>query len=132
MELKAILFGLRSLCDHIYGSHSHIKLISDNTTAVHCINNMGSCRSLDCDKIKNSIWDWAIKRRLWLSSAHIPGRLQREAEQKSRKTEWRIEWKLNRTIFDNMLGYFQHFKQSGTACHEFLVKRYSETVLTTY
>ena len=87
LELKAILFGLRSLCDHIYGSHSHIKLISDNTTAVHCINNMGSCRSLDCDKIKNSIWDWAIKRRLWLSSAHIPGRLQREAEQKSRKTE---------------------------------------------
>ena len=45
LELKAILFGLRSLCDHI--CDSHIKIIYENTTAVHCINNMGSCRSVD-------------------------------------------------------------------------------------
>ena len=55
LELKAILFGLRSLCDHI--CDSHIKILSDNTTAVHCINNMGNCGSVDCDKITKSIWD---------------------------------------------------------------------------
>ena len=60
---------------------------------------MGSCRSIDCDKITKSIWDWAIKRRLWLSSAHIPGRLNIEADEESRKAELRTEWKLNRTIY---------------------------------
>ena len=95
LELKAILFELRSLCDHI--CDSHIKILSDNTTAVHCINNMGSCRSVDC-----------IKKRLWLFSAHIPGRLNEEADEESRKTELRIEWQLNRTIFHNMLEYFQY------------------------
>ena len=53
LELKVILFVLRSLCDHI--CDSHIKTFSDNTTAVHCINNMGSCRSVDCDKITKSV-----------------------------------------------------------------------------
>ena len=103
LELKVILFGLRSLCDHI--CDSHIKTLSENTTAFHCINNMGSCRSIDCDKITKSIWDWSIKRRLWLSGAHIPGGLNIEADEKSRKTELRTEWKLNRTIFHNMLEY---------------------------
>ena len=50
--------------------------------------------------------------RLWLSSAHIPGRLNREADEESRKTELRIEWKLNRTIFHNMLEYFQYYPET--------------------
>ena len=52
---------------------------------------MGSCRSIDCDKITKSIWDWAIKRRLWLYSAHIPVRLNIEADEESRKSELRTE-----------------------------------------
>ena len=38
LELKAILFGLKSLCDHI--CESHINILSENTTAAHCMNNM--------------------------------------------------------------------------------------------
>ena len=102
LGLKAILFGHRSLYDHI--CDSHMKILSDNTTAVHCINNMGSCRY--CDKITKSIWKWAIKKRLWLSSEHRPVRSNIKADEESRKTELRFEWKLNRTIFHNMLGYF--------------------------
>ena len=74
---------------------------------------MGSCRSVDCDKITKSVWDWAIKRRLWLSSAHIPSRINREADEESRKTELRIEWQLDRTIFHNMLEYFQYYLEIG-------------------
>ena len=74
---------------------------------------MGSCRSIDCDKITKSVWDWAIKR-LCLSSAHIPGRLNIAANEESRKTESRTEWKLNRNISYrkitkyHMLEYFQY------------------------
>ena len=56
LKLKAILFGFRSLCDHI--CDSHIKIHFDNITAVHYINNMGNCRSVGCDKITKSIWDF--------------------------------------------------------------------------
>ena len=77
-ELQATLSRLISLCDYI---------LSDNTTAVHCINNMGSCRSADSEKITKLIWDWAIKRGLCLSSAHIPRRLNREVNKESRETE---------------------------------------------
>ena len=51
LELKTNLFGLRSLYDHIYACD--IKILPDNSRAVHCINSMGSCRSVDCDKITN-------------------------------------------------------------------------------
>ena len=98
LERKAILFGFRSFCDHIYGSS--IKILSDNTTAVHCI-----------DKITKPIWDWTIKRKLWLSSAHILDRLNREADEESRKTDLRIEWKLNKTIFHKMLEYFHYYSE---------------------
>ena len=67
---------------------------------------MGSCRSTDYDKITKSIWACAIKRRLWLSNAHIPGRLNIVADEESIKTELRNAWKLNRTIFHNIFEYF--------------------------
>ena len=35
LELKVILFGLGSFCDHICGSH--IKILSDNTAAIHSL-----------------------------------------------------------------------------------------------
>ena len=38
LEPNAILFGLRSLCEYI--NYFHIKILSKNTTAVHCINSM--------------------------------------------------------------------------------------------
>ena len=82
---------------------------SDNTTTVHCINNMGSYRSADCDKITKSIWNWATKNRLWLSNAHIPVTLNREADEESRKTDLKIKWKLDRTVFHNMFEYFQYY-----------------------
>lgn len=46
-ELKAIYFGLQSLRGNI--SDTHLKVLTDNATAVHSVNNMGSCKSLSCD-----------------------------------------------------------------------------------
>ena len=38
LELKAVLFGLKSLCSHL--RQAHMKVLSDNRTAVCAINNM--------------------------------------------------------------------------------------------
>ena len=48
---------------------------------------------------------------LWLSSADIPGRLNIEADENSRKTDLRTESKLNRTIFHNVLECLQCYPE---------------------
>lgn len=98
LELKAILFGLKSLCKH--KSNTHIKILTDNTTALHCINNMGSCRSLACDNASRDIWHWAIDKNIHVSASHIPGILNEEADAESRKTEHLLEWKLKCNLFE--------------------------------
>ena len=44
LELKAVHFGLRSLCRYL--KEKHIKILTENTTAVHGIKNMNSCKSV--------------------------------------------------------------------------------------
>ena len=46
-ELKAVYFGLRVLCRYI--RKIHVKILTDNTTTIHSINNIGSCRSIKYD-----------------------------------------------------------------------------------
>ena len=103
LELKAVLFGLKKLCSHL--RQTHIKVLSDNTTAVCAINNMGSCKSLLCDQEVRRIWSWAIERDIFITAAHIPGILNVEADQESRKSELRTEWKLHESNF----GYIQKY-----------------------
>ena len=54
LELKAVLFGLMSL---IHRRDCHIKVLTDNMTAVFSINKMGTPHSLDCNKVVHEIWD---------------------------------------------------------------------------
>ena len=99
LEPKAVLFGLKSFCSHL--RKTHIKVLSDNIT----INNMGSCKSLLCDQEVRRTWSWNIQRDIFITAAHIPGILNVEADQGSRKSELRTEWKLHESIF----GYIQKY-----------------------
>ena len=45
LELKAILLALKLF---LKTSHKRIKIMSDNTTAIHCINKMGTPHSMEC------------------------------------------------------------------------------------
>ena len=104
LELKAILFGLKSLLSNT--SNCCIKILSDNSTAVGCINNMGSCKSKDCNRETIQIWEWAIYRDIWLIASHIPGVLNVEADFESRRNETQLEWKLNERILSEIIDYF--------------------------
>lgn len=106
MELKAVLFGLKSLLPYV--TDSYIKILCDNTTAVGCINNMGNCKSIVCDEAARDIWEWAISQNNWLVASHIPGILNEEADSESRKNETRLEWKLNGSIVNDIINHF-HF-----------------------
>ena len=72
LELKAILLALKSF---VKTSHKHIKTMSDNTAAIHCINKMGTSHSMECHHKVLKIWEWAIIYKNHLSADHIPGKL---------------------------------------------------------
>ena len=97
LEMKAIEFGLLSLCQEI--DNKHIRIKTDNTTAVAYINNMGGCRSLKCNTVAIRIWRWAIQKNIWLSASHIEGRLNVEPDRLSREFDDTTEWMINPVIF---------------------------------
>ena len=97
LETKAVLFGLQSFCSKIAG-HS-INILIDNTTAVACLNVMGTCHSPSINTLVIEILEWCIKHNVWLTASHIAGKDNIVADSESRKTRRETEWSLNPSIF---------------------------------
>ena len=62
LELKAGLFGLKSLCKDM--KDTAIMLRMDNSTAVAYVNKMGGSKSESCDFVAKEIWNWGIEKYL--------------------------------------------------------------------
>ena len=101
LELKAVLFGLKSFCRNSHREEILVK--SDNTTAVCYINRMGGSKSNACERIAKSIWDFCEERDLWLIASHIPGKDNEKADFISRNFTDNTEWILNPDIFDKIV-----------------------------
>ena len=99
LELKAIGIGIKSFYKT---EHKHLRLMSDNATAIAYINNMGGVKSKECNTVTREIWEWCIKRNLWISAAYIPGKSNITADKASRKFNDAIEWKLDTNVFNNI------------------------------
>ena len=67
----------------------------DNTTAVSCINKMGTLHSMDCHYLTVRIWEWAIKSNVQLTAAHIPGKQNIIVDRKIRVSHVDSEWMLS-------------------------------------
>ena len=70
---------------------------------------MSSCKSLQCDLEAQNIWNWAFKREIFITAAHIPGVLNTEVDEESRKSELQTGWKLNEIIFADILDQFAFY-----------------------
>ena len=46
----------------------------DNTTAISCINEMGTSHSMDYHYLTFRIWEWVMKSNIQLTAAHIQGK----------------------------------------------------------
>ena len=64
---------------------------------------MGSIGSLLCNDLVKLIWAWAIRNQIWLSSAHIPGKDNTEADFESRNFNDNIEWMLKPALVHNIM-----------------------------
>ena len=104
LKLKAVLFGIASPLS--CSKNCHIKILSDKTTTVYCINNMGTSNSSKCNEITKSIWQWAIPQNNWLTATCIPGVLNTEADYESCRNNSGTEWKLLEKIYKRVVSYF--------------------------
>ena len=82
----------------------HVKLLSDNTTAVHVINNMHSIKSDFCHSIISEILARAEGKNIWATVSYIPGKENYDADAESRKN--RINW--NRFLTKKFLQKWLH------------------------
>ena len=107
LELKAIYFGLKSFFKSTKSAHIRIK--SDNTTAIAYINSMGGVKSKECLTVAKEIWTWAIDHDLHLSAEHIPGSKNVLADKASRVFDENTEWELMDRYFSKIHRKFGSF-----------------------
>ena len=60
--------------------------MSDNTTAISYVNNMGGIKPtcISCNQIAFDIWQYCISKNMWISAAFIPGKKNKTVDYKSR------------------------------------------------
>uniref|UniRef100_UPI003AF4B147 reverse transcriptase-like protein n=1 Tax=Thiolapillus sp. TaxID=2017437 RepID=UPI003AF4B147 len=100
LELSAILLGLKSLLNNT--ENTHIRVMTDNTTAVSCLNKQGS-KSQFLNDMAQEIWQWCERKGIWISAAHIPGIENVEADKLSRDMHVDTEWKLDQALLYDAL-----------------------------
>jgi len=76
--------------------------MSDNTTTVCYINNMGGSKSRSCNEISRKIWNFALHKNNFLIAAHLPGNQNVLADRESRVFNDRTEWMLQREAFHGL------------------------------
>ena len=103
LELKAVLFALKSFCKQ---DNLHVKVFTDNTTALAYIKHMGGVRSVECNEVAQLVWTFCETHSIWVTIAHIPGVLTVKADYKSRNFSDNVEWALNDKLFLKICDHF--------------------------
>ena len=104
LELKAVLLALQNLESLVVG-HS-LLIRSDNMTVVSFINHQGGTHSLSLCRLALDLWEWCLRRRIFLHAAHIPGEENIVADFLSRGKYLPTEWVLNRAVFRTIYRMF--------------------------
>ena len=102
LELLAILYSLQAFKENI--KNAHVKVMCYNTTAVSCINHMGTSHSDLCNTLTKAIWEWCAKYNIWLTAAHIPGVDNESADYEFRVAHTGKEWQLHKKLLQCALS----------------------------
>nr|WP_253308900.1 reverse transcriptase domain-containing protein [Rickettsia endosymbiont of Ceutorhynchus assimilis] len=97
LELLAAFFAIRCFASNL--SHSNILCRIDNTTAIACINRMGSVRYPKLNSLARKFWQWCEKRKILVYASYIKSQDNVEADEESRQLEIETEWELNNKAF---------------------------------
>ena len=78
LELKAILIGVQTY--YKGKNYKQIRVMPDNVTAVSYVNSKGGIKSEFHNKTAKELWVWCTSQNMWVSTAHIPGTQNTEAD----------------------------------------------------
>ena len=100
LEMKAIYLSLLALGK--ITPASHIRVLSDSTTAVTYVNNMGGITSKECNAVAKEIWAVISEANAWVSCQHVPGK-DNAADNPSRKFNDDLEWQIDSETFNKIV-----------------------------
>ena len=100
LELKAILIRVQTSCK--WKNYKHIRVMSDNITAVSYVDNEGEMKS----EFAEELWVWCTLQNMWVSAAQIRGTQNTEADNFSRSFSEITEWKLSTHLFQKISSMF--------------------------
>lgn len=103
LELKACQLTLQSFCKHI--TNKHVRVYMDNTVSCAYVTKFGG-KCSELDHIAREIWFWSIERNIHLSTAHVPGISNCEADEESRTINVDTEWTLKSDIFAEIIQVY--------------------------
>uniref|UniRef100_A0A1Y1ME70 Reverse transcriptase domain-containing protein n=1 Tax=Photinus pyralis TaxID=7054 RepID=A0A1Y1ME70_PHOPY len=104
LELQAILFALQ--CFTVDLNNKNILIRTDNTTALACINRMGSVRFPHLNSVARLIWQWCERKSLWIFASYINSKDNWQADRASRLLTPDTEWCLNDNVFLTIVNQF--------------------------
>ena len=84
----------------------HLRIMSDNSTAIPYINKQGGRKSTTCNQLTKDIWIIFMDKGANLSAAHIPVKQNILADTASRKFHDALEWMLSKNIFHHLIACF--------------------------
>ncbi|KAJ8978475.1 hypothetical protein NQ317_006752 [Molorchus minor] len=100
LELKAIFFGLKCFAKDL--NCRNILIRTDNTTALACINKMGSVQHEMLNTLTRDIWLWCENKKLWIFASYISSKENWKADLASRSLQSQTEWSLNQDLFNHI------------------------------
>lgn len=104
LELLAVLFALNTFAKHY--NNTQILLRVDNTTAISCINRMGSIQYPHLHEIARKIWEFCEQRNLFIFASYIRSSDNTIADFESRRSQNDTEWELASYAFLQIVTAF--------------------------
>lgn len=104
LELLAAFFGLECYAEVF--SNSDILCRIDNTTAIACINRMGSTQYPKLNNITRDIWQWCAKRNIFIFASYIKSSDNKEADKESRSVNYENKFQLSQDVFTSIVNTF--------------------------
>ena len=102
MAIKLAILAYVPLC----GDIKHVRIMSDNTSAISYINKMGGTHCMTQNDLAVEIWEFLAPLGVHISAAHIPGKHNILADKASREFVDAAEWMLPPEIFSGIIEKF--------------------------
>ena len=88
----------------------HVLLKMDNKSAVAYVNKLGGTRSLPLNSLALEIWEWCLRKEIWISAEYLPGREKLWADWESRHCRDLSGWKLRPDLFQALMKFHMNCK----------------------